>query len=390
MPPNGKRRPLRLLHLENSDADRESAVRLMKRAGLAVQALRVDSERAYLDALGRGGDDGPWDLVLSSCRLPGLTGLAALERLKALGHMIPFVLVSDASDEPMAVEAMRQGASDYLLKDNLTRLVPAVLKAMERHVQARDKQQTELALLKSRQQLRELAQHLQNNLEQERAAIAREIHDDVGGALTALKFDLAWIARHTTSADVFERTQTAADTLTQAFDATRRLIHNLHPAILEEGLVPALQWITGTFEKRTGIRASFHSSHAQPELARSVLLTVFRTAQEALTNVSKHAQASQVTLDLTLTAGMLSLEVSDNGRGMSQAELNKTQSFGLRGLRERADTIGGWLDISSAPAGTTLILALPLKHKDKANADPSASTLREVRSKDDPTFWGDL
>lgn len=392
MPPTDKRCPLRLLHLEDSDIDHELVVRLIRRAGLTVQALRVDTERAYLAALDSGCDHTAWDVILSDYRLPGFSGLIALEQLKARGQLTPFIIVSGVIDEKMAVESMREGASDYLLKDNLNRLVPAVMKAIDRHDALRAKQESDLALQQSQQQLRELAQHLQTSLEQERAAIAREIHDEVGGALTALKFDLAWIARHTTNPDVLERTQTAADTLTLAFDASRRLIHNLHPAILEEGLVPALQWITGAFERRTGVRATFHSSHEQPELDGSVLLAVFRTAQEALTNVSRHAQATQVKLDLTITAaGMLSLEVSDNGKGTSRSDLHKTHSFGLRGLHERANTVGGWLDVSSGPTGTTLILAVPLKHKTTMKSSaPSAPTMHTVRTKDDPTFWGDL
>jgi signal transduction histidine kinase len=116
-----------------------------------------------------------------------------------------------------------------------------------------------------------------------------------------------------------------------------------------------------------------------------VPLVAYRTAQEALTNISKHAHATRVSIDLSLTRGVLSLEISDNGRGLSSADLGKAQSFGIRGLRERALTVGGWIDLSSSASGTTVILSVPL---DSAPREP------EPRGRDndehDPSAWGQL
>jgi signal transduction histidine kinase len=124
------------------------------------------------------------------------------------------------------------------------------------------------------------------------------------------------------------------------------------------------------FEKRTGIICEFRTNLERQgtdlqlqNLPPGVPLAAYRTAQEALTNVSKHAQATRVVLDLSLTSGVLSLEVSDNGRGLDQADLDKARSFGIRGLHERAGTVGGWVDLSSAPGGTTLILSVPLERR---------------------------
>jgi len=137
-------------------------------------------------------------------------------------------------------------------------------------------------------------------------------------------------------------------------------MQNLRPAILEQGLVAALQWMASRFEKRTGIACEFRTSHERMALPPGVPLVAYRTAQEALTNVSKHAAAQRVVVDLSLTGGVLSLEISDNGRGLGRADLAKAQSFGLRGLHERASTVGGWVDLSSGAAGTSLILSVPL------------------------------
>jgi len=155
----------------------------------------------------------------------------------------------------------------------------------------------------------------------------------------------------------------ALETVTGAIEASQRIMQNLRPAILEQGLVAALQWMTSRFEKRTGIPCEFRTSglsHERRALPAGVPLVAYRTAQEALTNVSKHAAATRVGVDLSITGGVLSLEVSDNGRGLGPDDLAKAKSFGLRGLHERASTVGGWVDLSSGAAGTSLILSVPL------------------------------
>ena len=111
----------------------------------------------------------------------------------------------------------------------------------------------------------------------------------------------------------------------------------------------------------------------------------YRVAQEALTNITKYAQATQVGIDLSLAGKVLSLEVSDNGRGLSPADLAKAQSFGIRGLHERARTVGGWIDLSSSTSGTTLILSVPLQ-----GAQPAGSAAKSRAKNADPSRWGDL
>jgi signal transduction histidine kinase len=373
-------RELRVLHLEDSELDHELVRAHLVRGGLNVRLRRVDSEAEFLAAL-----DQEWDAVISDYNLPGFSGLAALDMLKASGRDVPFILVSGEIGEDTAVEAMRNGASDYLLKNNLSRLVPALLHAVEAAETRRARVRADRELDESKQRLRELAQHLQTSIEQERVAISREIHDDVGGSLTALKFDLAWIARHTDSDAVLQRVNSALETVTLAIDSSKRIMHNLRPAILDQGLGAALQWIATRFEKRTGIECVVRLPRAAPELPVGVPLVAYRTAQEALTNISKHAEASRVALDLSLAGGVLSLEISDNGRGLAPDDLAKARSFGIRGLHERAGTVGGWVDLSSGAGGTTLILSVPLALLGAAEL-PS----RPHRDADDPSQWGEL
>ena len=372
-------RELRVLHLEDSELDHELTCAHLQRGGLRVKIRRIDSEIEFLASL-----DLDWDVIISDYNLPGFSGLVALDLLTARGLDIPFILVSGEIGEDTAVEAMRNGASDYLLKNNLARLVPALLHAVEATETRRARVQADRELDESKQRLRELAQHLQTSIEQERAAIAREIHDDVGGSLTALKFDLAWIARHTDSPEVLARTNSALETVTLAIDSSKRIMHNLRPAILEQGLVAALQWLASRFERRTGIECAARLPAIAAELPPGVPLVAYRTAQEALTNVSKHAQASRVEIDLALAGGVLSLEISDNGRGLSSDDLVKARSFGIRGLHERAGTVGGWVELTSGAGGTTMILSVPL------NPTGIADIPEPPAPNDDPSQWGTL
>jgi signal transduction histidine kinase len=349
--------PVRLLHLEDSEPDHALAMAHVRRAGLAIDAHRVETRREFADALA-----GDWDVILSDYNLPGFSGLEALAMLRASGRALPFILVSGEIGEDTAVAAMRDGASDYLLKNNLARLAPAIEHAIQASRTQRERDAAGRELASSRQQLRELAQHLQTSIDTERAAIAREIHDDVGGSLTAVKFELHWLRKHSTDDAVRQRLDSAIDGVAHALEASQRIMHNLRPAILEQGLVAALHWMTGNFARRTGIECRFHTSHEAPLLPTGVPLVAYRTAQEALTNVSKHAGATEVRVELQIGAGVLSLEVSDNGRGIAPDDLAKARSFGIRGLHERASTVDGWVDLTSGGSGrgTTLILSVPL------------------------------
>ncbi len=373
--------PLRVLHLEDNEPDHELALLHLLRAGLRAEALRVDSESGFRQAL----QAQEWDVVLSDFNLPGFNGLRAQQILHDSGQDLPFILVSGEIGEDTAVAAMRNGASDYLLKNNLARLAPAVEHAIAAHRDRRARAEADRELAASRQRLSELAQHLQTSVEMERAAIAREIHDDVGGSLTAIKFDLAWIGRHVPDPQVQQRVADALDTVAQAIEASQRIMHNLRPAILEQGLVAALQWMTGQFESRNAISLVFRTSHESMQLPAGVPLVAYRFAQEALTNVSKHAQASRVLVDLSMSRGVLSLEVSDDGRGLSQADLAKTRSFGLRGLHERASTVGGWVDVSSGASGTVLMLSVPMRGGD---GDGEGHTHFDQDDDHDHSDWG--
>ena len=352
------RTPVRILHLEDSRVDHALVKFALQRSQMPCELTLVDT----LEDFQRELVSGRHDVVVADYHLPGFNGLDAWALMRESGIQLPFIILSGAIGEAAAVDAMHRGVDDYLLKDNMQRLAHVIERALDMAETRRAKARADAELAESRQRLAELAEHLQTSIDQERADIAREIHDDIGGALAAVKLDLAWIGRRPTlDADVRQHVETAMEMLQHALGASQRIMLNLRPPILDQGLVAAVQWLAGSFEKRTGVRVSVRRSAEFIDVPRDLQLVPYRTAQEALTNVHKHAHATAVDIDLSDREGVLTLEVSDNGQGMSPDALRKAKSFGLLGLKERAAKVDGWMDISSSPRGTSVILSVPLR-----------------------------
>lgn len=348
--------PLRVLHLEDSVLDQQLVERALLKAGWTLQIQHVDSLGAFAQAI----EQEAFDVILADYKLPGFTAIEAWQAMQHLENITPFILLSGAIGEAAAVEAIKLGLSDYLDKTNLSQLPRVVERAIEMQRTLLAKAQADAQLASSEKRLGEFADHLQTTIEQERAAIAREIHDDIGGSLAAVRHDLFWLERRVQDVDAQSHIKAASAMLQHAMDASQRIMMNLRPAILDQGLTPALEWLCMSFEKRTGVMVQF-TAKLRTTLPKDIELTAYRTVQEALTNISKHANCSHVTVDLDDTEQCLTLEVADNGRGLTKEDRHKRQSFGLQGLEERARGVGGWLDVSSMPgAGTALILSIPL------------------------------
>ena len=304
--------PLQILHLEDSLVDHRLTSATLRRAGMVFTMAHADTLDGFMQlALAQ-----EFDVILADYRLPGFTALDAWQELSQQPTHPPFILLSGAIGEAAAVDAIRLGMADYVLKDDMARLPHVIQRACEVHEARLARERAIADLAASQRRLADLTEHLQSSIEQERAAIAREIHDDIGGALTAIRFDLAWVTRHTTQAQVREHTQAATQ---------------------------------------------MRTSRASMALTSAVQLVAYRTAQEALTNISKYAAATQVRIELSDGEDVLTLEISDNGCGIDPPALAKPKAFGIQGLHERARTVNGWLDISSQPGqGTSVILSIPL------------------------------
>ena len=224
----------------------------------------------------------------------------------------------------------------------------------------------------SREQLRALAARLETIREEERTRIARELHDELGQALTGLKLDLAWIERRLsrqTQAELFDRCANLLARLDDVMVSVRRIITELRPSVLDQlGLAEAIEWQAQEFAARTGLALDLEMECSAPSPAGGVASAVFRMLQEALTNVARHAQASRVRVTLCIDDTWLALDVTDDGRGITTDELRGAHSLGLLGLRERAIAWGGHVTIAPvAPSGTTVSLRIPLGNSPAAS-----------------------
>ncbi len=214
----------------------------------------------------------------------------------------------------------------------------------------------QLDVLHSRARLAELTEHSEQVKEQERARIAREIHDDLGGNLTAIKMALAMLSARLPQDPALQEKAAYLDSLVdRSIEAVHRISLDLRPSTLDLGIVAALEWQAREFEKTTGVACIFRSAERDIELDPDHAAALFRIFQEALTNVAKHAGATRVTVTLRRQRQHLTLVIADNGRGMLPADRLKPQSFGLRGMSERARALGGTLSLSAVPGGGTMV-----------------------------------
>ena len=355
-----------ILHLEDSIADHRLVCRKLDSGELRYSISRVDSIEAFLSHV----MSGTVDVILADYRLAGFTAIDAWTAMQAAIDRPPFILLSGAIGESAAVAAIHLGISDYLHKDDLSRLDRVIQRALEVHNTRKAHDKAALELAASEERLSAFTGHLQEAIERERAAISREIHDDIGGALAAVKLDLAWLSRHSTEPAIQAHINSGMELLQHALGASQRIMMNLRPPILDQGLVAAVQWLATSFEKRTGIRTVLRANTEILSPPKDVQLAAYRTAQEALTNISKYAQCKSVSIDISDGEGVLTLEISDDGVGMSDLELKRPNAFGIRGLYERAKTVGGWLDVSSKKGlGTSIILSVPLLAEQQSSCE---------------------
>ena len=213
------------------------------------------------------------------------------------------------------------------------------------------------ASMRSRARLAELTEHIEQGKEQERARIAREIHDDLGGNLTAIKMALAMLSARLPDDQpaLLEKANYLDDLVDRTIEAVHRISLDLRPTMLDLGIVAALKWQAREFEKQMGIACIFRCQEKEIVLDDDHATALFRIFQEALTNIAKHAHATRVTVQLRPQRAHLTLTICDNGRGIKPSDRFKPQSFGLHSMSERAKVFGGTLALSSAPGGGTML-----------------------------------
>ncbi len=479
---------LQILMVEDSAADADLLLWEIRRGGYTPVHTLVDTEESMRAALTRQ----PWDIVLSNYMLPHFNALAALHLTKQHDPDLPFIIASSDIGEEIAVEAMRAGAQDYVLKSNPSRLLPAIERELRERIVRRagrqaqreleenearlrtivsnipgvvfqlrqnaeggchfvyvsegsyllleldpqslqrdsslffdlllDKRsvvldliaqaavngspiswegriktasgmlkwigmrlsprtlsdggiqwegimqnisrakQAEIEIIRSRQRLSELSSHLQKAKEYERIRIAREVHDDIGGNLTAIKIDLLWLLKRAQPErpEVVEKLNSLELLVDNTMEIASRIAHDLRPPLLDQGLLAAIEWEASEFQKRMEIPCVVRCANEDVPAESEICHALFSIFRETLTNIAKHSGATRVEVDISTDRDSIMMRVSDNGRGVTNEDLRKRDSFGLKGMRERARHLGGDIRYEGvASAGTTVWIMLP-------------------------------
>lgn len=233
-----------------------------------------------------------------------------------------------------------------------------------------DRKRAEEAIRESREDLRRLAARLQSVREEERTYLAREVHDELGQALTGLKMDLAWLLRKppVNETDLRDRVQTMVGVVDATIGRVRRLSARLRPAVLDDlGLVAAVEWQVQETGGKSGLEYALDLPLEDVDVDPEVATAVFRILQEALTNIVRHADARHFEVKLSTGDEQLVLEVRDDGKGVGDEGLRDHESLGFIGMRERAEALGGKLDIArDVEGGTVVKLSLSLGQSDRA------------------------
>lgn len=319
----------------------------------------------------------PPDLVLLDVRMPGIDGYEVCRRLKEDPRTrdVPVIFLSALRDAEDKVRGFAAGAVDYVAKPYQAEEVLARVRThVELHrlrvsLEARVRERTlrieasERELRVSEERLRQLAEFLQSVREDERTRIARELHDELGQSLTALRLDLGWLRARCADLgpEVPERIGQALKLVEQSVVVLRRICDDLRPSMLDAlGLAAAVEHHAGQFSERTGVPCRLALDREEFEVNDRVATAAFRIVQEALTNVARHAGARNAWVSIVQETAVLAVEVRDDGVGFVEEAGRRTH--GLLGMRERAKALGGDVTIESKPGhGTRIRARLPLE-----------------------------
>lgn len=322
-------------------------------------------------------------VILLDVRMPRMDGFetAWLIRERQGSRHTPIIFLTASEDLASVFRGYEVGAVDYIIKP----LIPEVLRSkvavfIELHnknallaKEIAERKLVEQQVRASEENLRALAAHLQSVREEEQTRIAREIHDELGQALTGLKMDLTSLKTGLPENQelLIKKTESMFQLIDHTVQSVRRIASGLRPEVLDEvGLAAAIEWQAREFQLRTGMRCKVNVPRegGGPDPERAI--AVFRIFQEVLTNVARHANATRIDVHMRLERGTLVLEVQDNGRGITETEIRGTKSLGLLGMRERALLFGGGVAITGTRGkGTKVTVSIPLGSNQEAIGD---------------------
>lgn len=391
---------LRLLLVEDSEDDALLLLRELRHAGFELVSARVDSAAAMAAAL----EDEVWDVIVSDYRMPQFTGLAALKLMQERGLDLPFILVSGAIGEDIAVQAMKAGAHDYLLKGSLARLAPAVERELRDAEARRQRKRAEAALRESEEQLRLLNQQLESRViertsqlraavdslqteiaerqrlerqileisECEKARVGQDLHDGLCQTLAGIGC-LAKVLHRTLAEDkhsseaLLAKAATIVDHLMEATNEARGLAAGLYPVNIEEyGLMAGLEKLASDTVQRFRVACKFECPTPIVLLDNRAAAHIYRITQEAVSNAIRHGSARSVVISLAAAPGsLITLKIEDDGQGLLK-DIAST-GMGLKTMTYRARSIGGALDFQQRPnGGIVVICTFPNQESPKA------------------------
>jgi len=372
---------LHVLIAEDSADDAELILRELRRGGFDPIHERVDTARGMEEALRAQ----QWEAIISDYSMPGFNGIEALHLARERDRDLPFILVSGTIGEDTAVAAMKAGAHDYLMKNNLARLGPAIerelneattrrartkaeaeLKTWQQELERRVRERTaELTL--AHQQLQaavdervRLEAEITRAIEREQLRLGHELHDGLGQHLTGISYMLQALhvnLKKMSPARAREDIEKLQVHIAKSIEQTRSLAHGLYPVNLERlGLLVALEEIARTsalpFNMSCVVESDGNAVYAS--LKGPVAIQLLRIAQEAVHNALKHSAAKTITIRLDTTEDQLQLTIRDDGAGLP-ADVNKIKGLGLRIMQHRMETIAGKLMVRNHPDGGTLV-----------------------------------
>jgi signal transduction histidine kinase len=371
----GPRRIFRILFLEDNPDDIEFMQFELDQAKISYISKSTDKKAEFLDlALSFRPH-----VILADYSLSTFNGVEGFKMLREEGLIIPYILVTGALDETLALECLKIGIDDFVLKSSFKRLPSAIISAIDKREIEMAKERMSEELKKSHEELRMLLHRHQVSLEQERMTIARDLHDELGQVLTALKMTITVLFKRITGEKPFDKEYAINEfngiiSLVERITKTvKEISGGLRPETLDAlGILESIHSQASEFERRNSIACRTILPSNPLNIDKELSITIFRVVQESLTNVVRHAGATEVEVRLISSESHLFLEIKDNGKGISEQEIHSSKSLGLIGLRERVLAHQGVFTITgSALNGTMIAIMLPLKND---NHDKSSTS----------------
>ncbi len=347
-----------ILFLEDSPDDVELMEHELKEAGMQFTSRRIDNKGEFIKEV---NDFGP-DIILADYSLTMFNGMQAFRMLKEANLSVPFILVTGVLSEKLALDCLKEGVDDFILKSSFKRLPAAIISSIRKKEMEEEKKRIASELKKSHEELRLLVNRHQISIEEERMNIARDLHDELGQVLTALKIDIAMLRKRLTSGKrlseqvINEEFAAISKTVDKIAMSAKQISAGLRPEALDAlGIIDAIQWQTSEFEKRNKITCHLYLPNDPLDLTKELSIALFRIVQEALTNVARHSLATLVQIYLDVRDEVLFLEIIDNGKGIEDEKIKSSKSLGIIGLRERVQLLHGHFFIGKAKGGGTKV-----------------------------------